>query len=848
LSQDFDLDDLFEEEESESYQEKETLRTKLAKVVIESDLTTLTLDELKRIKNEYERGLDDKHKYILINRIDELLLEDCRIIISSLPIDSASSFIHRGEELKKIFKDLSDNAQTLFLHDFIEVYVKGILNILKKVYLGLWFSMDKKFLLMYIKNDTFLTSIHSIEIANTVKQLVKDDFVKVFVKSDLEHFFLTNYNDYLDVIKDFLGNSGYEEIIKEVEAECLSNAPFLNIAGWFKLQNKQLPDGAKSKFLELNNHKIVYNLSILGMFDDPEGVLLSQIIDKILSKNGYLFYYDEENLGNNGLYKWIENISFAKHLVFKYGKDISHREFIRLQCNDRLTLYFNLHLDVITPIELKECLIGNKIGLFGGDEYLDSECGRLAVSSILIDADCTTEAGVNNAIEWLNKYVGEKPNDNESLKIWSSKTSSFVYHLSTSTNEHLKVLLWAMYFMSSGKIDLLKDIYCLLPVDLQIRVLKKLFNLMALGKIDSSLGWLETNLGVNKHNLSLPIMIVLRFLRLKMENPDAYMKDTIMLELFAQQADQSKWYMVNKFLTPCNGRIYRPYVGPESIDDSQFTFSGYIEKTICEEQNVYSFVLTKKVVTKQKEETQYDNKLFDCIQDYISINFSKDQYKSCDYNGNRIYYFKDSVAHDVRLMAESYQIMMPDVDYKHTYKQLSDSEKFCCECRLSDKLDNSTNRLFLWCSNHSCFSKPAHFHSSNEWEDYTVLDFMRILNISTDYTSKIGKTTRFGQYIIFSSYMQSFHELYEHLKCRGCGKLMEPCDISNFSRSTVTDFHCVQSDCDCKDIVYLNHCFNQKCNHIIDSRDSKQCPNGGYICEKCGSCCSQEKFKERLDR
>jgi hypothetical protein len=554
----------------------------------------------------------------------------------------------------------------------------------------------------------------------------------------------------------------------------------------------------------------------------------------------YIFYDAE----TSSYPRFPQNIALAENIISIYGKKISCKQFMRLKCKDRIILHFELYLDLVTPEELKEYLLSDTKG-FCIKIHLDTKCGEQAIASILRELDCTTVDGINSSISWLNTYVG--PRDTESY-LQNFKIQSILKLLSTSTNEHLKVLLWAMYFMSSGKIDLLKDIYCLLPADLQIRVLKKLFNLMALGKIDSSLDWLETNLGVNKHNLSLPIMIVLRFLRLKMENPDAYMKDTIMLELFAQQADQSKWYMVNKFLTPCNGRIYRPYVGPESIDDSQFTFSGYIEKTICEVQNVYSFVLTKKVVTKQKEETQYDNKLFDRIQDYISINFSKDQYKSCDYNGNRIYYFKDSVAHDVRLMAESYQIMMPDIDYKHTYKQLSDSEKFCCECRLSDKLDNSTNRLFLWCSNHSCFSKPAHFHSSYEWEDYTVLDFMRILNISTDYTSKIGKTTRFGQYMIFSSYMQSFHELYEHLKCRGCGKLMEPCDISNFSRSTVTDFHCVQSDCDCKDIVYLNHCFNQKCNHIIDSRDSKQCPNGGYICEKCGSCCSQEKFKERLDR
>lgn len=47
--------------------------------------------------------------------------------------------------------------------------------------------------------------------------------------------------------------------------------------------------------------------------------------------------------------------------------------------------------------------------------------------------------------------------------------------------------------------------------------------------------------------------------------------------------------------------------------------------------------------------------------------------------------------------------------------------------------------------------------------------------------------------------------------------------------------------------IYLNHCFNRtKCKSIIDSRDSKQCPNGQYICPECGGCCSTENFRNRI--
>ena len=52
--------------------------------------------------------------------------------------------------------------------------------------------------------------------------------------------------------------------------------------------------------------------------------------------------------------------------------------------------------------------------------------------------------------------------------------------------------------------------------------------------------------------------------------------------------------------------------------------------------------------------------------------------------------------------------------------------------------------------------------STSEWEDYTVLDFMRILHIPIDYVNAEGKRTKYGYYIILSSYLNSFEKFYEH--------------------------------------------------------------------------------------
>jgi hypothetical protein len=171
-----------------------------------------------------------------------------------------------------------------------------------------------------------------------------------------------------------------------------------------------------------------------------------------------------------------------------------------------------------------------------------------------------------------------------------------------------------------------------------------------------------------------------------------------------------------------------------------------------------------------------------------------------------------------------------------------------CECRQSNIVDNYFGVSFYWCGNKPCFRVPIRYRLPHEWEYYTILDFMRILNISADYTNKAGNITKYGHYIILSSYLKSFAKFYEHLSCRGCGKLMKPKGITNFTTRAVTEFSCDNEQCmEQGKTVYLNHCFNKKkCNATIDSRDSKKCPNEQYICPECGACCSTENFKLRI--
>ena len=109
-------------------------------------------------------------------------------------------------------------------------------------------------------------------------------------------------------------------------------------------------------------------------------------------------------------------------------------------------------------------------------------------------------------------------------------------------------------------------------------------------------------------------------------------------------------------------------------------------------------------------------------------------------------------------------------------------------------------------------------------------------------------TFEIGKYNQFMSHINRFNQLLEKIYCKECNHILYPVESSNYAAYSVTRFCCENEKCnEHKKTVYLNHCLNGKCNSIIDSRDSKKCPNGLYICQVCGSCCSHSMFIRHLN-
>ena len=173
--------------------------------------------------------------------------------------------------------------------------------------------------------------------------------------------------------------------------------------------------------------------------------------------------------------------------------------------------------------------------------------------------------------------------------------------------------------------------------------------------------------------------------------------------------------------------------------------------------------------------------------------------------------------------------------------------KYCCGQK-SQKRDNQTSRVFWWCNGVQCFENNIKNHSSKDWINYTLYDFMNILNLSLVENSKDGNFTySIGKYSKFVAFINRFDILLDRLYCKECKHILYPEETSNFHKFSVTNFQCKNDNCIKKDKkVYLNNCLNGQCNEIIDSRESEICPNGWRICTKCGSCCSHITFERRL--
>lgn len=179
-----------------------------------------------------------------------------------------------------------------------------------------------------------------------------------------------------------------------------------------------------------------------------------------------------------------------------------------------------------------------------------------------------------------------------------------------------------------------------------------------------------------------------------------------------------------------------------------------------------------------------------------------------------------------------------------TYK----ANSLFCAPKLAEVHNQATNLPFFWCRGKECFHNnldKQSLENNNLWSKYTIFHLAEIMGFP-----KLRKVD--GGYepdsiiSLFIVVANKAVKKFIRLKCHTCGHLIYPIKRDNFDRNNY--YSCINPTClEYEKNIYLNFCYRCK-SGLIDSRDTKQCPNGWYICPTCLSCCDDEQYDRLVQR
>lgn len=428
-------------------------------------------------------------------------------------------------------------------------------------------------------------------------------------------------------------------------------------------------------------------------------------------------------------------------------------------------------------------------------------------------------------------------------------------------NDFYNAILWVLDKDDSFDFELLKQKFIYFAPDEQVRIIRKLFLLKAKGQFDLTVERLDeltrfdldlykTNL---KFNPDIPIDIstdvVIKGLSSFQNNNRFFVESELLTVILNDlKLDKTRRFRLSNYFENCLGRQTAKFdwsregeISKIKFGNNQFyfaiSFSTGETKWVNNRwggREVYSpnpnFESLKEAVKKIPGAKWNPNeKHWGVPSQYETevLNFAKEFRFFLDFEGS-------NYANNIHL-----------AEFKR--EDIPNGISFC-EGRLANKPHEMFKKEFWWCGGQPCFSKCETIHKTEEWEKYTLLDFCEILGLNTDETNKMGDYIPKGHYYQFISLINRFNRLLEKLYCQECNHILYPSDFgtSNFAAHTVVRFQCRNDDCSSNDEIYLNHCLNGQCSNIIDSRVSKRCNNGLFICDNCGSCCSHNMLERRL--
>ena len=202
------------------------------------------------------------------------------------------------------------------------------------------------------------------------------------------------------------------------------------------------------------------------------------------------------------------------------------------------------------------------------------------------------------------------------------------------------------------------------------------------------------------------------------------------------------------------------------------------------------------------------------------------------------YYFKESFKNDDDISEHEF---LTAIYIKGNFRPY-------CAPKLSEVNNPAINLPYFWCRGKECFHNNLEnqtLKETDDWHGYSLYHLIEIVGYPKLHETIAGNEP---DPIVrnFIAVTNKAMQKFRRLKCRTCGHLMFTDKGSGFNRYNY--YSCINPTCaEAWKPVYLSYCYSCK-KGLIDSRDTKQCPNGWYICPTCLSCCDDAQYERQAQR
>ena len=283
--------------------------------------------------------------------------------------------------------------------------------------------------------------------------------------------------------------------------------------------------------------------------------------------------------------------------------------------------------------------------------------------------------------------------------------------------------------------------------------------------------------------------------------------------------------------------------------------SPYKDVFLNTDLNLYNLNFQKADFNSTKEEIEKikrENRAKEAQKVYQLVIQSLDRHPNGTKVSEEVYLFKYTPKLFANLVTEyHYQKRAEEDSYSCNFIQHYNHMKFTRFCAPTyEPVQHFVIGLpYFWCRGNICFKNCLDKQAVDlcaSYKDYTLFHMSEIMGYSKLCHSPAGYEPNVT-FRKFSALINRVYTIFKRLRCTECGSLMFPVKGTAFNLHNY--YACNNQLCSLnKESTYLNYCYNYNCRGLIDSRDTKQCPNGWYICPSCLSCCDNELIENCIKR